>query len=229
MALSIEKEVLKLTGEGARKTKETDKQYLMRVYEAIANLDEADWKRLSDEAQEWYSNNVEREKKRKPLLWFNGEAPDTKSEASEEGEEAADTQDKEDSEDTRSNDEENEDEEKPKKDRKMATKTETKAKANGNGSEKESRKPAAKDEDEEKPKAAKASAPRGARIEKVWEMLLDNPDASVDRVVSKSGLSENMAKLAISRFHRLGKFLHENGVMKKAVHSEKASKAAAED
>ena len=66
--MSIEKELLELTGIKSQKKKETDQTYLKRILVAIDKADDEKFFALSDETQKWVDNAIDAVEEISPAL-----------------------------------------------------------------------------------------------------------------------------------------------------------------
>jgi len=76
----IEKEILAATGEAKQKRKEDSDAYLMRLVKSMHELDDKEWNKLSDKAQEWFNDAAEATNNKEQLPSFPGGKKEDESE-----------------------------------------------------------------------------------------------------------------------------------------------------
>ena len=78
--MSIEKELLKLTGLKGQKKKETDQAYLKRILLAIDKADDEKFFALSDETQKWVDNAIDAVEEKKDIPDFDSDEDEDEDE-----------------------------------------------------------------------------------------------------------------------------------------------------
>ena len=74
MSKSVKDEILGLV-KVDKKRGDDEQAYMKRVVAAVTELADVDWDKLSDEAQAWFNDAVDRVNDRKEIIPFLDEAP----------------------------------------------------------------------------------------------------------------------------------------------------------
>lgn len=172
---TIEEELLEATGEKPQGKKESNQDYYARLVEAVQDLKDADWDKLSDAAQEWVNDGATAIKKDKDIDDF----PDAEAPASDEGDDdrgSDDTGDDDDAGEDADDDDKKEDDDVAKKSKK------------GGGKSKPD-KAASKAKDDDKPaKSAKAKGGKekkpGAQV-MIKKLVIKDPEMSTEKIAAK--------------------------------------------